>query len=148
MAAPDFSKPHIQKTVKWFSKFHIFLYRLLGGHLVSGKGTVMLLTTTGRKSGLARTKPVMFVEEGDQIFCVASRGGSAKHPLWYKNLVKTPQVTVEVMGRGQESRTARTANSEERAAIWPRMTQIYGDFDAYQKRTDREIPVVVIEKTP
>jgi len=144
-SAPDFSKKSVQKMVKAFSALHVFLYRLLGGRLVGGKGTVMLLTTTGRKSGLARTKPVMFLEDGDQIYCVASRAGSAKHPLWYKNLVKTPQVTVEVMGRGKQTRTARTASDDEKAELWPKLVATYSDFDNYQKLTDRPIPVVVLD---
>ncbi len=144
--APDFSKSHIRKMVKLFSALHVFLYRLLGGRLVGGKGTVMLLTTTGRKSGLARTKPVMYLEEGEAIYCVASRAGSAKHPLWYKNLVKTPQVTVEVMGRGPQTRTARTASDEERTDLWPRLVATYADFDTYQSLTERAIPVVVLDK--
>lgn len=145
MAAPDFSKPHIRKMVSLFSRLHVFLYRLLGGRFVGGGGSVMLLTTTGRKSGLPRTKPVMFLEEDGSLYCVASRAGSVNHPLWYKNLVKTPQVTVEVMNRGKQTRTARTASPEEKAVLWPKLVATYADFDSYQKLTDRDIPVVVLE---
>ena len=146
MAVPDFSKRSTQFVVKWFSKLHIGAYRLLGGRVVGAGGTIMLLTTVGRKSGVERTKPLMFGADGDDLVVVASRAGTPEHPLWYKNLVKTPTVTVEVMGSGPEQRIARTATADEKARLWPMMVELYKDFAAYQERTDRDIPVVILSR--
>jgi deazaflavin-dependent oxidoreductase (nitroreductase family) len=142
--APDFKKPHINFVVKCFSGFHSTMYRLLGGRGVGG-GSVALLTTVGRKSGKKRTKPVMYGRDGDNVIVVASRAGTTDHPLWYKNLLKTPEVQVKIGSGADETRVARTATPEEKERLWPMMVEVYKDFAEYQTRTDRDIPVVILE---
>ncbi|NRQ39229.1 nitroreductase family deazaflavin-dependent oxidoreductase [Nonomuraea sp. NN258] len=108
--------------------------------------TVLLLTTKGRKSGNPYTTPLIYQESGDDYVVVASKGGDPDHPEWYKNLQATPDVQVQVKADKFAAR-ARTATEEERAQLWPLMTRTWPDYDEYQKKTDRQIPVVVLERT-
>lgn len=110
-----------------------------------GKSPVLLLTTIGRKSGLPRTTPLMYLADGAHIILVASNGGAEKHPLWWRNLLANPHAEVQI-GREQVRMTARQATSEEHAQLWPRLVAMYGPYADYQKRTSREIPVVVLER--
>lgn len=121
-------------------------YRVTGGK-VGGKflrgAPVMLLTTTGRKSGKPRTAPLIYLEDGDDLVIVASKGGMSHHPAWYRNLEANPDVEVEI-GSLRRKMRARRVSDEEKAQLWPRLTKIYRDYDDYQQRTDRNIPVVVL----
>ncbi len=105
---------------------------------------VVVLTTTGRKSGQPRrtmlTAPVV---DGDTVVLVASYGGDSRHPAWYLNLTADPDVTLERDGVATPMR-ARVATPEEKAALWPRIVKSYRGYAAYQRRTDREIPVVLL----
>lgn len=105
---------------------------------------VVVLTTTGRKSGQPRrtmlTAPVV---DGDTVVLVASYGGDSRHPAWYLNLTANPDVTLERDGVATPMR-ARVATPEEKAALWPRIVKSYRGYAAYQRRTDREIPVVLL----
>ncbi|EID73219.1 hypothetical protein WSS_A34110 [Rhodococcus opacus M213] len=139
--------------IKWMSKINVVLYRRTGGRLGSKwrvgsafpRGLpVCLLTTTGRKSGEPRISPLLFLEDGDRIILVASQGGLPKHPMWYLNLRANPEVTVQVKSRVRPM-TAHVADPEERARLWPRLVDMYPDFDNYQAWTDRTIPVVVCD---
>jgi deazaflavin-dependent oxidoreductase (nitroreductase family) len=116
----------------------------LGG----GKGMIatLLLTTTGRKSGKALTLPLIFGQSGAQYMVVASKGGAPAHPAWYLNLKANPEVKVQIKGDKFTAR-AHTANPQERAALWPKMVEIYGPYADYQTKTDREIPVVILKRT-
>ena len=110
------------------------------------RGTiVLLLTTTGRKSGEPRTMPLIYQPDGDNYVIVASKGGWPNHPLWYLNLVSDPNVEVQVKGDRFKAR-ARTAEGEERERLWKLMTATWPQYDEYQAKTDREIPVVVLER--
>ncbi|WP_282555441.1 MULTISPECIES: nitroreductase family deazaflavin-dependent oxidoreductase [unclassified Rhodococcus (in: high G+C Gram-positive bacteria)] len=138
-------------AIKWMSKINVVLYRRTGGRLGSTwrvgsafpRGLpVCLLTTTGRKSGEPRISPLLFLEDGDRIILVASQGGLPKHPMWYLNLRANPDVTVQVKSRVRPM-TAHVADPGERADLWPRLVDMYADFDNYQAWTDRTIPVVV-----
>ena len=124
---------------------HIALFRAtdgkLGGNLL--KMPVLLLTTTGRKSGQKRTNPLTYFTEGDDIILVASKGGHPKHPAWYLNLTANPEVEVEEKGR-KRTMKARTATDEEKARLWPRITSTYKGYADYQERTERQIPVVIL----
>ena len=124
-------------------KGHVGLYRKTKGRLGSMKGSVLLLTTTGRRSGQQRTVPLMGLEHGDGYLVAASAGGDPRHPAWYLNLRDNPQVAVE---RGAETfgMTARTADADERPALWERFKETSGQFAKYETRTEREIPVVVL----
>ena len=114
------------------------------GQLWRGVNT-LLLTTRGRKSGKRRRTALIYGEDGDRLVLVASRGGHKNHPAWYLNLVENPEVEVQV-GADKFSARARTASPEEKARLWPLMTSIWPAYDDYQARTEREIPVVVLER--
>ena len=127
---------------------HITRYQETGGevgYLWNGVPT-LLLTTTGRKSGEQRTRALIFGQDGDDYLVVASMGGAPRHPQWYLNLVATPAAEIQVRADHLPV-TARTAQSpDERARLWKVMAGIWPNYDAYQARTDREIPVVVLSR--
>ncbi|HEU5158623.1 MAG TPA: nitroreductase family deazaflavin-dependent oxidoreductase [Streptosporangiaceae bacterium] len=104
----------------------------------------LLLTTVGRKSGEERIAPLIYQKEGDAYLVVASKGGSPTPPSWYLNLEAEPDVRVQV-GPERFAAKARTATAAEKPALWRKMTAVWPDYDEYQKKTDREIPVVVLE---
>jgi deazaflavin-dependent oxidoreductase (nitroreductase family) len=114
------------------------------GQLWRGVNT-LLLTTCGRKSGKRRRTALIYGEDGDRLVLVASRGGHKNHPAWYLNLVENPEVEVQV-GADKFSARAHTASPEEKARLWPLMTSIWPAYDDYQARTERVIPVVVLER--
>ncbi|WP_062303414.1 nitroreductase family deazaflavin-dependent oxidoreductase [Demequina subtropica] len=107
--------------------------------------TVLLLTTTGRRSGEARTSPLIYREQGGAYLVVASRGGSDAPPAWFLNLEANPEVAVQIKAERFTAR-ARIATAEEKPAMWAAMVDAWPDYDSYQERTDREIPVVVLER--
>jgi len=109
-----------------------------------GTGT-LLLTTKGSRSGEPRIAPLIYGRSGDAYLVVASDGGAAGHPSWYVNLEQDPDVEVQVLGDRFRAR-ARTATREERPAMWREMTSHWPAYDEYQTRTEREIPVVVLER--
>lgn len=108
--------------------------------------SVLLLTTVGRKSGREIIKPLIYQQNGDDYLVVASKGGSAVPPDWYVNLAAEPEVRVQVRGDKFRAR-ARTATATEKPALWRKMVAAWPDYDEYQKKTDREIPVVVLERS-
>jgi len=114
----------------------------------AGKMPVLELTTIGRKSGEPRscllTSPL---QENSEIVIVASRGGDDHHPAWYLNLLETPQVQVSYKGAPHKIMTARTANSEERARMWPIVAGAYKGYAGYQEKTSREIPLVILSES-
>ncbi len=130
-----------------FGKEHVDRYRATDGaegHEWQGT-TALLLTTTGRKSGEPRTTPLIYQRHGDDLLVVASKGGSDEPPLWYLNLQENPEVEVQVLGDRFRAR-ARTATPEEKPEMWSIMTAAWPAYDEYTKKTDREIPVVVLER--
>ncbi len=114
----------------------------------AGKMPVLELTTIGRKSGEPRscllTSPL---QENGEIVIVASRGGDDHHPAWYLNLLETPQVQVSYKGAPHKIMTARTANSEERARMWPIVAGAFKGYAGYQEKTSREIPLVILSES-
>ena len=128
---------------------HVRSYRETGGELGHDwrKGTsTLLLTTTGRKSGEERTTPLIYGRRGDDYVVVASKGGSPEPPAWYRNLSERPGVEVQVLDERFPAR-ARTATPEEKPELWEQMVGHWPDYDGYQRRTDREIPIVILERT-
>ena len=115
------------------------------GHVWKEGSTILLLTTTGRKTGEQHTTPLIYGLDGDNPVIVASKGGAPEHPGWYRNLVKTPVVEVQILGDRFRAR-ARVAEGEERDRLWRMMNGIWRYYDDYQTRTEREIPVVVLER--
>jgi deazaflavin-dependent oxidoreductase (nitroreductase family) len=114
------------------------------GHIWEGV-TTLLLTTTGRRSGQPRTTPLIYGRAGEKYLIVASRGGAPKHPSWYENLAANPVVQVQVMADRFKAR-ARTATPAEKPALWKTMAAIWPPYEEYQQRTQREIPVVILER--
>src|SRR3954452_5186406 len=114
------------------------------GHDWQGTQT-LLLTTTGRKSGETRTTPLIYAPLGDAYTVVASKGGSDAPPAWYLNLSADPEVEVQVKGDRFKAR-ARTANAEEKPAMWRTMVGEWPAYEEYQRKTAREIPIVVLER--
>ncbi|WP_405147432.1 nitroreductase family deazaflavin-dependent oxidoreductase [Sphaerisporangium sp. NBC_01403] len=130
-----------------YGKEHVDRYRATDGkegHDWNGT-TVLLLTTTGRSSGQPRTNPLIYQKHGDDYVIVASKGGDPKSPDWYHNLVANPDVEVQVEGDKFRAR-ARTATPEEKPEVWRLMTATWPQYDEYQTKTDREIPVVILER--
>ena len=113
------------------------------GHRWRGVNT-LLLTTRGRTSGKLRRTALIYGRDDERYIVVASKGGADKHPEWYLNLVVNPEVEVQV-GGDRFTAQARTASAEEKPALWRLMTSVWPDYDRYQERTEREIPVVILE---
>jgi deazaflavin-dependent oxidoreductase (nitroreductase family) len=105
---------------------------------------MLLLTTAGRRTGQRHTVPLLYITDGDRLVVIASYGGRDRHPDWYLNLVADPAVTAQVGGFRLAMR-ARTVTSDERARWWPRVVAAYEGYRTYQSRTDREIPIVILE---
>lgn len=106
---------------------------------------ILILTTTGRRSREPWLRPLIFGEDDGRYVLVASQGGAPRHPDWYLNLQASPDVHVQIKGDRFRAR-ARTASGAERERLWRRMAQIWPPYDEYQQRTDREIPVVVLDR--
>ena len=112
---------------------------------VNGWGSLILLTTTGAKTGQQRIAPLMLVADGNRLLAVASKGGAPKHPDWYLNLLAHPEVTVEV-GSEKFETTARILTGSEREQAYKRAAEVFPPYADYQKKTTREIPVIALER--
>nr|MDQ3726467.1 nitroreductase family deazaflavin-dependent oxidoreductase [Actinomycetota bacterium] len=128
-----------------FTAAHTAIYRRFGLARRIGDTSILLLTTTGRRSGQLRTVPVMYVP-GEAPILVASNGGSPSHPAWYLNLLADPRASIDLDGERREV-IARTVTGPEREPLWRRAVGIYPAYATYQRRTERELPVVVLEPT-
>ena len=104
----------------------------------------VILTTTGRRTGKVRRTPLIRVHDGDNYLVVASLGGAPQHPVWYLNLLADPEVTLQDRGVVHEL-VARTASPEEKAGLWPIAVAVWPDYANYQAKTERDIPLVVLE---
>jgi len=125
---------------------HLALYRATGGRIGGQLGgmRVLLLTTRGRKSGQPRTAPLVYFEDGERLVVIGSNGGAPGDPLWWRNLQQTPEATVQI---GPDTRRvrARIASPDERSRLWPRVKQENPAYAGYERKTSREIPVVLLE---
>ena len=130
-----------------FGAEHVATYRDTDGdHGHAWRGTTtLLLTTTGRKSGRERTTPLIYQPYGDDLLIVASKGGAPEPPEWYLNLEQRPEVGIQIRDDVFRAR-ARTATPEEKPDMWRAMTAAWPAYDDYQRKTDRDIPVVVLER--
>lgn len=115
------------------------------GHDWEGGAPCLILTTKGRKTGREHKFPLIYQEHEGAYVVVASKGGAPEHPGWYRNLLANPEVKVQVKADKFTAR-ARTASDEERAKLWPKMVKVWPDYEEYQKKTDRKIPVVILER--
>ena len=131
-----------------FGEKHVQRYRETGGdvgHRWKRGSKILLLTTKGRNSGEPRTTPLIYEEDGERYVIVASKGGAPADPGWYRNLQKDPRVELQVLDEVFPAH-ARTAEGQERERLWQLVNQQWPDYDSYQTKTEREIPVVVLER--
>jgi deazaflavin-dependent oxidoreductase (nitroreductase family) len=137
-------------VIRVMTALNVWTYRLtngwLGGTFLRG-APVCLVTTRGRKSGQPRTVALLYLRDGANVVFVASKGGMSHHPAWYLNMRAHPDVEVQ-LGKEQLAMRARTATPDEKRALWPRLVAMYRDYDDYQARTTRQIPVVICEPRP
>lgn len=139
---------YTQPDLTLVGKDHIRAYRETGGetgYLWNGVPT-LLLTVTGRRTGRRLTSALIFGRDGDDYLVVASMGGAPRHPSWYVNLQANPQADIQVRAAEFAVR-ARTASAAEKPRLWKTMTDVWPNYDVYQSRTDRDIPVVVLTPT-
>ncbi len=138
----------MSEAVQLFGGEHVRRYRETGGevgHDWKEGSSVLLLTTTGRTSGEPRTTPLIYAKDGDRYVIVASKGGAPEDPGWYRNLRKAPEVELQVWDEVFRAR-ARTAEGDERDRLWEKANEVWPHYAEYQERTEREIPVVVLER--
>ncbi len=136
----------IRLLIRLFSWIHRVVYRLSGGRVgfqLFG-APVLLLTTKGRKTGKARTSPLLYLEESSNWVVVGSNAGDDRHPTWWLNLKAHPVATVQI-GNTVKPVRAREASEEEKSLLWPRFVDMYSDYETYRQRTTRKIPVVILE---
>jgi deazaflavin-dependent oxidoreductase (nitroreductase family) len=134
-------------VARFATGLHASVFRASGGRLLNRLGgmPVVMLTTNGRKSGQPRiTMLTSPVQEDEQVVLVASYGGDDRHPAWFLNLREHPDVEVTMLGQTRQMR-ARVASADEKAKLWPRVTGAYRGYGAYQRRTNRDIPLVILE---
>jgi deazaflavin-dependent oxidoreductase (nitroreductase family) len=126
---------------------HTVVYQATGGligHRFPGAPPTLLLDHVGARSGVERTTPLLYVDDGDALVLVASKGGYPKNPAWFHNLRAHPDTIVQV-GSERRAVRARVASPSERTRLWPKAVAAYGGYAGYQERTDREIPLVILE---
>jgi F420H(2)-dependent quinone reductase len=145
--------PGAVKFMKVMAAVNVWLYRRTGGRLGAhwriGAGLrnpvpICLVEHTGRKTGIIRTTPLVYLRDGGRVVVVASQAGRPENPMWFLNVSTNPRVTVQI-GRDRRAMNARVANPVERGELWPRLVALYPDYDSYQSWTERVIPVVVLE---
>jgi len=127
---------------------HTAVFRLTGGR-IGGRtmgAPVLLLHHTGAKSGKRRISPLLYLPDGDRAVIVASKGGYTKHPAWFHNLMANPETDIELPREGRIQVRARKASPEEREQLWPRVVDHYSGYAEYQRATEREIPVVILDR--
>ncbi len=134
------------RGLRWTGKLNTPLYRLSGGRIGGkvGRAPVLLLTTTGRKSGEPRTAPVVYLADGNNVVLINTNAGNAKIPAWSLNLEANPEAEVEV-GRKRRPVRARIAEGTERETLWRRHVEQFGGFDDYKRKMEREPSVFVLE---
>lgn len=151
---PDgLDSPVTVQVIKYMARIQVAVFRATHGRVGNrwriGAGwkkpvPTLLLDHVGRTSGKRFTTPLLYLEDGGDLVVVASQGGLPQNPQWYRNLLAHPDSIVHLPGEARAVR-ARAAGPDERAALWPRLVELYADFEKYARWTDREIPVVVLE---
>jgi deazaflavin-dependent oxidoreductase (nitroreductase family) len=143
-------KTNLKDGSAWVAnRAHPAVIRLTHGKVGSkvGDAPILVLTTTGRKSGKPRSVPLCYLTDGDRLVVIASYGGDDRAPLWFQNLQADPAVTVEVDGK-RTPMTASVADAATRARLWPQAVAMYKGYEGYQRKTDREIPLVLLTPNP
>ena len=132
----------LQNAATWI---HSVIYRSTNG-VVGGRiahSPVLLLTTTGRRTGERRTVPLLYLIDGCDVVLVASNGGAVRHPIWWLNLQSAPEAWIQIKGTRRRVKAER-ASAAEKQRLWPRLTTMYPGYQRYQEITDRDIPVVIL----
>ncbi|WP_373079858.1 nitroreductase family deazaflavin-dependent oxidoreductase [Zhongshania sp.] len=135
----------VQRVMKHLTRFNVWVYKKSNGRLMKnfpGGFPICIVGMTGKRSGERREIALIHLPWGDKKLLVASQGGMEKHPLWYFNIAANPKIDIMVAGNTQNY-LARQANAEEKRELWPHLLSLYPDFDQYQARTDRDIPVFI-----
>ena len=135
----------IRSVMKLYTRLNVFVYRASSGRLMSrfpNGSPICLVTMTGAKSGKRRTIPLIHIPHGEDVILIASQGGMSTHPLWFYNVRANPELSITANGQTRRMH-ARLASEEEKAAVWPVAVAVYPDFDDYQARTTRNIPVFI-----
>jgi deazaflavin-dependent oxidoreductase (nitroreductase family) len=141
------SNDRLWLAVRQLTRLHTLLYRASGGrvgHRFRGGPPMLLLDHVGARSAVKRTTPLVYLRDGENIVLIASKGGHPRHPAWFHNLRARPETTVQI-GSQHVAVRARVADADERARLWPKAVAIYAGYETYQQRTDREIPLVILE---
>lgn len=152
---PDgLDRPIVVRLIKYGARANVAVFRATNGRVGSrwriGAGwrkpvPVLLLDHVGRRSGRRFTTPLLYLPHGEDVVVVASQGGLPKNPQWFHNLVAHPDTTIHLPRERARPVRARVTDADERALLWPRLVDLYADFENYAAWTDREIPVVVLE---
>lgn len=142
----DNGKPPPRWLLKTFTRINVFVYKLSGGRLMNKLSgmPIVLVTMKGARSGRTITIPLMYVPHENGFVLVASQGGAPKHPAWYHNLVKNPEIEITFEGQTRKF-TARQLDEDEKATFWPICVEYYPPYEQYQRRTERRIPVFLCE---
>ncbi len=163
MAGPSDQRPDSTSSaraitvIKYMSKIQVRIFKATNGRLGStwriGAGwkkpvPVLLLEHVGRRSGTTYTTPLLYLKDGPDVVVVASQGGLPTNPQWFANLTAAPDTRIHLKGEADRPVRARTATPDERERLWPLLVELYDDFTAYQARTQRTIPVLVLEPRP
>lgn len=139
--------PTVRFFMRWITKLNVAVFRLTKGRIMNkfiGGYPVCIVTTKGAKTGKIRRIALIHLPHGENNLLVASQGGMPNNPVWYHNIVAHPEVEIMV-GGDEKTYRARQINDEEKANLWPHLLSLYPDFDEYQARTDRNIPVFSCE---
>jgi len=138
--------PNVRWLLALVTAAHRFLYRVSNGRIGAraGGADMLLLETLGRRSGRARTIPLLYVRDGPRFAVVASNAGDDRPPAWWLNLQSRPEASIQV-GSEHHAVRARRATPEEGERLWPRLLEAYRAYEEYRQRTRREIPIVVLE---
>jgi deazaflavin-dependent oxidoreductase (nitroreductase family) len=143
MSVADRSWPILRRLMG----VHALVYQATGGrvgHRLPGIPPMLLLDHVGAKSGKVRTTPLIYIEDGPNLVVVASKGGYPRNPAWFHNLRAHPETTVRV-GPERRGVRAKVATAKQRQRLWPKVVAVYGSYADYQERTDRKIPLVILE---
>lgn len=139
--------PFVRKMMKFYTRLNVWVYKKSNGRLMKnfpGGYPICVVTMTGKKSGLPREVPLIHLPRGEQKIIIASQGGLEKNPVWYYNLKANPEISI-LFGGQQARYRARQVSEAEKAEMWPHILSLYPDFDEYQARTDRDIPVFLCD---
>lgn len=139
--------PNIRWLLALITRVHRWVYRASGGRIGANLGgwRMLLLEHVGRRSGLPRITPLLYVEDGERFVVVASNAGDDRHPAWWLNLQARPEAGIQ-LGRDHLRVKARVATGPERERLWAKLRASYRYYDDYRERTQREIPVVILER--